>query len=47
MTIPAIPWIRPELAKPSPYRWQEGIPDEVVARFDLNTLPLNPSTLSR
>lgn len=43
MTNPAIPWIRPELAKPSPYRWQEGIPDEVVARFDLNTLPLNPA----
>lgn len=38
-----IPWIRPELAQPSPYRWQEGIPDVVEARFDLNTLPLNPS----
>ena len=43
MTELDIPWIRPELAKPSPYRWQEGIPDNVVARFDLNTLPLNPS----
>ena len=43
MTDLEIPWIRPELAQPSPYRWQEGIPDEVVARFDLNTLPLNPS----
>jgi histidinol-phosphate aminotransferase len=43
MTDLDIPWIRPELAQPSPYRWQEGIPDEVVARFDLNTLPLNPS----
>ncbi len=38
-----IPWIRPELAKPSPYRWQEGVPANPVARFDLNTLPLNPS----
>ncbi|MFM7246897.1 MAG: hypothetical protein ACKO2Y_05450, partial [Actinomycetota bacterium] len=38
-----IPWIRPELAKPSPYRWQEGVPAGDVARFDLNTLPLNPS----
>jgi histidinol-phosphate aminotransferase len=38
-----IPWIRPELAKPSPYRWQEGVPDGDVARFDLNTLPRNPS----
>ena len=38
-----IPWIRPELAKPSPYRWQEGVPEGDVARFDLNTLPLNPS----
>ncbi len=38
-----IPWIRPELVKPSPYRWQEGVPDGDVARFDLNTLPRNPS----
>ena len=38
-----IPWIRPELAKPSPYRWQEGVPEGDVARFDLNTLPLNPT----
>ncbi len=43
MTDLDIPWIRPELAKPSPYRWQEGVPDGPVARFDLNTLPLNPS----
>ncbi len=43
MTELDIPWIRPELAQPSPYRWQEGIPDGPVARFDLNTLPLNPS----
>ena len=43
MTDLDIPWIRPELAKPSPYRWQEGVPDNPVGRFDLNTLPLNPS----
>ena len=43
MTELDIPWIRPELAQPSPYRWQEGIPAGDVARFDLNTLPLNPS----
>jgi histidinol-phosphate aminotransferase len=29
--------IRPELARSSPYRWQEGIPDEPVDRFDMNT----------
>ena len=38
-----IPWIRPELAKPSPYRWQEGVPDDTVARFDMNTLPRDPA----
>ena len=29
--------IRPELARTSPYRWQEGIPDGPVDRFDMNT----------
>ena len=29
--------IRPELARSSPYRWQEGIPDVPVDRFDMNT----------
>ena len=29
--------IRPELARASPYRWQEGIPDGPVDRFDMNT----------
>ena len=29
--------IRPELARASPYRWQEGIPDRPVDRFDMNT----------
>jgi histidinol-phosphate aminotransferase len=29
--------IRPELARASPYRWQEGIPDVPVDRFDMNT----------
>jgi histidinol-phosphate aminotransferase len=29
--------IRPELARSSPYRWQEGIPDGPVDRFDMNT----------
>ena len=38
-----IPWIRPELAKPSPYRWQEGVPEGDVARFDMNTLPRDPA----
>ena len=33
--------IRPELARPSPYRWQEGIPDGPVDRFDMNT-PADP-----
>ena len=43
MTDLGIPWIRPELVRPSPYRWQEGVPADPVGRFDLNTLPLNPS----
>jgi histidinol-phosphate aminotransferase len=29
--------IRPELARSSPYRWQEGIPEVPVDRFDMNT----------
>jgi histidinol-phosphate aminotransferase len=29
--------IRPELARASPYRWQEGIPEGPVDRFDMNT----------
>ena len=29
--------IRPDLARSSPYRWQEGIPDGPVDRFDMNT----------
>jgi len=33
--------IRPELARPTPYRWQEGIPDGPVDRFDMNT-PADP-----
>ena len=33
--------IRPELARTSPYRWQEGIPDGPVDRFDMNT-PADP-----
>ncbi len=33
--------IRPELARASPYRWQEGIPDGPVDRFDMNT-PADP-----
>src|SRR5262249_52197826 len=35
--------IRPELARPSPYRWQEGIPDGPVDRFDMNTGPDAPA----
>ena len=38
-----IPWIRPELVRPSPYRWQERVPADAVGRFDLNTLPRDPS----
>ncbi len=34
--------VRPELARPAPYRWQEGIPDGPVSRFDMNTLPASP-----
>lgn len=43
MNDPVIPWIRPELMKPSPYRWQEGIPDGPISRFDMNTLPRDPA----
>ncbi len=43
MSLPEIPWIRPELAAASPYRWQEGVPEGRVARFDMNTLPLDPA----
>ena len=34
--------MRPELARASPYRWQEGIPDGPVDRFDMNTPPDGP-----
>ncbi len=37
-----LPFVRPELARPAPYRWQEGIPTGRVARFDMNTLPVDP-----
>ena len=33
--------IRPELARASPYRWQEGIPEGPIERFDMNT-PADP-----
>ena len=35
--------IRPELARASPYRWQEGIPDPPVDRFDMNTPAEGPA----
>jgi histidinol-phosphate aminotransferase len=35
--------IRPELARPSPYRWQEGIPEGHADRFDMNTGPDAPA----
>ena len=35
--------IRPELARSSPYRWQEGIPDRPVDRFDMNTPAEGPA----
>ena len=38
-----LPHVRPELARPAPYRWQEGVPDGPVSRFDMNTLPLSPA----
>ena len=37
-----LPYVRPELARPAPYRWQEGIPAGPVSRFDMNTLPVDP-----
>jgi histidinol-phosphate aminotransferase len=43
MTPRTLPYVRPELALPSPYRWQEGIPEGPVSRFDMNTLPLSPA----
>ena len=32
MTPETLPFVRPELARPSPYRWQEGVPDGPVSR---------------
>ena len=39
--------IRPELARASPYRWQEGIPDPPVDRFDMNTPAEGPAWMLR
>jgi histidinol-phosphate/aromatic aminotransferase/cobyric acid decarboxylase-like protein len=39
----SLPYVRPELARPAPYRWQEGVPQGPVSRFDMNTLPLSPA----
>ena len=39
--------IRPELARSSPYRWQEGIPDGPVDRFDMNTPADAPGLVRR
>ena len=43
MTLPDIPFVRPEMAKPAPYRWQDNVPPGPVSRFDMNTLPLSPA----
>ncbi len=43
MTLPDIPFVRPELARPAPYRWQDNVPAGPVSRFDMNTLPLSPA----
>jgi histidinol-phosphate aminotransferase len=40
---PTIPFVRPELARPAPYRWQENVPPGSPSRFDMNTLPLSPA----
>jgi histidinol-phosphate/aromatic aminotransferase/cobyric acid decarboxylase-like protein/imidazoleglycerol phosphate dehydratase HisB len=39
----AIAHVRPELARPAPYRWQEDVPAGPVLRFDMNTLPRTPA----
>jgi histidinol-phosphate aminotransferase len=38
-----IPWVRPELARPAPYRWQDNVPPGRPSRFDMNTLPRSPA----
>jgi histidinol-phosphate aminotransferase len=38
-----IPFVRPEMARPAPYRWQDNVPAGPVSRFDMNTLPLSPA----
>ncbi len=38
-----IRFVRPELARPAPYRWQDNVPPGPVSRFDMNTLPLSPA----
>ena len=43
MTLSEIPYVRPEMARPAPYRWQDNVPDGPVSRFDMNTLPLSPA----
>ena len=43
MTLPDIPFVRPEMARPAPYRWQDNVPPGPVSRFDMNTLPLSPA----
>jgi histidinol-phosphate aminotransferase len=43
MTLPDIPFVRPEMAKPAPYRWQDNVPPGPVSRFDMNTVPLSPA----
>jgi histidinol-phosphate aminotransferase len=43
MTELRIPHVRPELARPAPYRWQDNVPAGPVSRFDMNTLPLSPA----
>ena len=43
MTLSEIPYVRPEMARPAPYRWQDNVPPGPVSRFDMNTLPLSPA----
>ncbi len=43
MSDTRIPYVRPEMARPAPYRWQDNVPAGPVSRFDMNTLPLSPA----
>ncbi len=47
MTEQLLTHVRPELARPAPYRWQDNVPAGPVSRFDMNTLPLSPAAWPR